>query len=197
MTVAKTDEGLVAVAAPWSLTPEQLLAVMPRCPRDKLTLYCEHLSAAMREADITTPLRAAAFLAQLAVESGDLRYWEELADGSAYEGRKDLGNAQRGDGKRYKGRGPLQLTGRYNYRAAGEALGLPLEDWPSLAASVDVGFRVAAWYWTTRKLNAKADVKDFAGVTRAINGAATLGAPSHHTRRVEVYVRALDVLGSP
>ena len=58
----------------------------------------------------------AGFLAQLAHESGQLRYMEEIASGSAYEGRRDLGNTQPGDGVRFKGRGPIQLTGRSNYR---------------------------------------------------------------------------------
>ena len=57
---------------------------------------------------------------QLAHESVSLRYFEEIASGSAYEGRRDLGNIHPGDGVRYKGRGPIQLTGRSNYRVAGE-----------------------------------------------------------------------------
>jgi predicted chitinase len=125
---------------------------------------------AMREADITTQRRASYFLAQVLHESGGLRYFEEIASGAAYEGRRDLGNTRRGDGRRFKGRGPIQLTGRANYRAAGKDLGLPLERNPKLAARHDVGWRVAAWYWRTRGLNALADAGDFVGVTRRING---------------------------
>jgi putative chitinase len=175
------------------LTADLLTRLMPRCPAAEL--YAPLLEAAMVEASITTVTRAAAFLAQLAWESGDLRYMEELADGSAYEGRADLGNSKPGDGRRYKGRGPIQLTGRANYRAAGAALGLDLEADPALAARPEVGFRVAAWYWTSRDLNAVADRPDFRAVTRKINGAATDHAPSHHLRRVEVYYRALELLG--
>ncbi|NBD09631.1 glycoside hydrolase family 19 protein [Corallococcus silvisoli] len=157
-----------AAAAP--LTVDQLCAVMPRLTPSVAASYLGPLLAAMREAEVTTVARVAAFLAQLAHESGELRYWEELATGDAYEGRKDLGNTQPGDGRRYKGRGPIQLTGRANYRAAGAALGLPLEDKPELAALPAHGFRVAGWYWQSRHLNALADVADFVGVTRAING---------------------------
>ncbi len=175
------------------ITPALLLRIMPRCPA--AGLYAPLISEAMVEAEITTVTRAAAFLAQLAWESAELKHFEELADGSAYEGRADLGNTQPGDGKRYKGRGPIQLTGRSNYRAAGAALGLDLEGDPELAAAPRVGFRVAAWYWTSRGLNEVAGRPDFRAVTRKVNGAATDRAPSHHLRRVEIYYRALELLG--
>lgn len=125
---------------------------------------------AMLEAGITTQARASMFLAQVLHESAGLRYFEEIASGSAYEGRRDLGNVHPGDGRRYKGRGPIQLTGRNNYRAAGRDLGLSLEAHPDLAARHDVGWRIAGWYWRTRGLNAYADRGDFRGVTYRING---------------------------
>ena len=155
---------------PEILTLEELRQIMPRLPEAKAREYLPLLVEAMVEAEITTPARMAAFLAQLGHESLDLRYMEELADGSAYEGRRDLGNTQPGDGKRYKGRGPIQLTGRANYRAAGKALGLPLEEQPELAAMPEHGFRIAAWYWTMRKLNPLADQGNFLAITVAING---------------------------
>jgi putative chitinase len=173
LAVAAAVAGTAAVLV-WRprrlLTPEQLLAVMPRLNAARAAELLPLLVAAMREADITTPRRMAAWLAQLAHESGELRYWEELASGEAYEGRRDLGNTQPGDGRRYKGRGPIQLTGRANYRAAGNALGLPLEERPELAAGPAVGFRVAAWFWRTRELNELADAGNFEAVTRRING---------------------------
>jgi predicted chitinase len=149
---------------------EELRAVMPRLTLARAVELLGPLNAAMAEAGITTPRRAAAFLAQLAHESGELRYMEELASGDAYEGRKDLGNTRPGDGRRYKGRGPIQVTGRANYTAAGEALGLPLVESPELAARPEVGFRVAAWFWRTRELNELADAGNFDAITRRING---------------------------
>lgn len=125
---------------------------------------------AMRAARITTQARASMFLAQVLHESGRLRYFEEIADGSAYEGRLDLGNTRPGDGRRYKGRGPIQLTGRANYRAAGAALRLPLEAKPELASQHSIGWQIAAWYWDTRGLNALADRGQFTEITRRING---------------------------
>lgn len=178
------------------LTISTLMAVMPHCPLGRVRSFIGPLDAAMTEANISTPLRQAAFLAQLAHESGDLRFWEELADGSAYEGRaKTLGNTQPGDGPRFKGRGPIQLTGRANYRAAGEALGVPLEQQPELAATVDVGFRVAAWFWTSRGLNALADAGDFDGITRRINGGFT--GKADRDARYLIAKRVLGVTPTP
>jgi predicted chitinase len=152
------------------LTSKLLLEIMPHCPQGRSATYAAHLDKAMAEAKITGTFRASAFLAQLAHESGELRWWVEQSDGRVYEGRADLGNSQPGDGPRYKGRGPIQLTGRANYRAAGKAVGVDLEGHPEYACSPDVGFRVAAWYWTTHGLNELADAGDITAITRKING---------------------------
>jgi predicted chitinase len=152
------------------VTLEQLRAIMPNLPLSKAQQYLPYLNQAMAEAQINTPPRKAAFLAQLAHESVQLQFMEEIASGAEYEGRKDLGNIYPGDGVRYKGRGPIQLTGRYNYRNAGAALGLDLENNPTRAADPDIAFRIAGWYWTTHNLNAKADAGNFDGITLAING---------------------------
>lgn len=152
------------------VTQSELMRIMPGLSASKAAEYLPHLNAAMKEANITTPQRQAAFLAQLSHESGGLKYMEEIASGAAYEGRSDLGNTQPGDGTRYKGRGPIQLTGRANYRAAGQALGLPLESNPELATRPDVAFRIATWYWDSRNLNQYADRGDFSSITYKING---------------------------
>jgi predicted chitinase/N-acetyl-anhydromuramyl-L-alanine amidase AmpD len=152
------------------VTLSQLRRVMPSLSSSKAQAYLPHLNRAMAEAGINTKQRKAMFLAQLAHESVQLRYFEEIASGAAYEGRRDLGNVRPGDGRRFKGRGPIQLTGRANYRAAGKALGLPLESNPKMASRPSVGFRVAAWFWKSRGLNSLADRGDFIGVTRRING---------------------------
>lgn len=122
---------------------------------------------------LASGLRLSHFLAQLAHESGDFRYMEEIASGAAYEGRKDLGNVRPGDGKRYKGRGPIQLTGRANYAAFGEALGLDLINHPEMAAQPEIGILIACHYWHTRKLNVPADADDVKTITRKINGGLT------------------------
>jgi predicted chitinase len=124
----------------------------------------------MQEFQITSYLREAAFLAQLAHESGELRYMEEIASGAAYEGRKDLGNTQPGDGKRYKGRGPIQLTGRANYQKYGDLLDLDLINNPTMAATPQVGFRIAGQFWQLNGLNPLADQQNFKEITKRING---------------------------
>lgn len=124
----------------------------------------------MRAADIWTPLRLGHFLAQLGHESGGFKWMEELASGSAYEGRLDLGNIHAGDGRRFKGRGVLQLTGRANYRSYSQRLGVDFESHPEIVAMPSIGLLVACTYWTERGLNALADRDDLEGITRKVNG---------------------------
>merc|ERR1711871_544141 len=90
------------------------------------------------------------FMAQCAHECAHFNTMEEYASGAAYEGRRDLGNTQPGDGRRYKGRGYIQLTGRANYRTFGRALGLDLEGNPNLALQPAVAAKVALKYWKDR-----------------------------------------------
>lgn len=126
-------------------------------------------------------LRLAHFMGQCAHESGGFRYMEEIASGQAYEGRADLGNTQTGDGRRYKGRGPIQLTGRANYRAFGREVGIDFEAHPEIVAFPSIGLMAAVRYWNIRGLNAKADADDLLGITRAING-GTNGLDDRKTR---------------
>jgi predicted chitinase len=128
-------------------------------------------ASAMLEFSITSQARAEMFLAQVLHESAGLQFFEEIASGDAYEGRcADLGNCRHGDGRRYKGRGPIQLTGRANYRWAGHLLGLALEEHPELAAQHTIGWRIAGLYWKSRGLNELADRGDFLAITKRING---------------------------
>lgn len=173
------------------ITDQQLNQIMPHLSAANRNLYLPHLDSAMEEFDINNELRAAAFLGQLAHESGELRYMEEIASGSAYEGRHDLGNTQLGDGKRFKGRGPIQLTGRANYAKYGKLLGVDLISNPKLAATPEVAFRIAAQYWKLNKLNELADQRKYKEITKRINGGYN-GLDD----RIKYYDRALRVLPS-
>lgn len=169
------------------LTKRKLIEIMPHNPDPDR--WIEILDNVIFDTNAVTIPRAAALLAQLGHESGDCRWLEELGDGAAYEKRKDLGNTERGDGMRYKGRGIIQLTGRVNYRTAGSALGIDLEKFPQLAKEPATAGRVASWYWNTHGCAALADRFDFDGVTRAINGGLN-GIQDRRNR----FLRALYVL---
>ncbi len=171
------------------LTIDQLNACMPYAG-ERAPIFLECLNHAMLEFGIDTLARQACFLAQVAHESGSLKYTLEIADGSAYEGRKDLGNTQVGDGKRFKGRGLIQLTGRANYTACGEALGRDLIADPSYLETPMGASRSAAWFWKDRGLNDLADQGAFGSITKKINGGFN-GLDD----RIRHYVKARKALG--
>ncbi|MBK7992882.1 MAG: LysM peptidoglycan-binding domain-containing protein [Blastocatellia bacterium] len=192
--LATTPTAVEAIAAKPNapvngLTVQQLRAIVPNLPLAKAQEYLPHLNAALAEFKINTPARQAAFVAQLAHESVGLTAFEEFASGRAYEGRPDLGNTQPGDGVRFKGRGPIQLTGRANYREVGKALGIDLENNPKLASTPEVGFRVAGQFWERNGLNELADAQKFDSITKRVNGGFNGKAD-----RDRYYARAKDVL---
>lgn len=122
---------------------------------------------------VTTRLRICHFLAQAAHETDKFRTLEEYGSAAyfaRYEGRRDLGNTQPGDGARFHGRGVFQLTGRSNYRRYGAVLGLDLEANPELAKDPAISLAIAFAYWRERGINAAADADDVVRVTKAING---------------------------
>lgn len=171
------------------LTREQFITIMPDV-RNRVDRFLDPLNAALAEFQINTPARVTAFLAQVAHESGQFRYMRELASGMAYEGREDLGNTEQGDGVRFKGRGPIQITGRKNYTLCSHALygDDKLLVWPETLEEPTDGCRSAAWFWRVGAglnlgqraiaygvpigcdLNDLADAGDFKGITLAING---------------------------
>jgi putative chitinase len=151
------------------ITLTQLQTVMPFA-HAAAAKFLDPLNAAMDEFDINTPERVAAFLAQLAHESGQFRYVEELATGQAYEFRADLGNTQPGDGRRFKGRGLIQITGRSNYVACMLALDIDCVTNPELLCEPVNACRSAAWFWKSHGLNELADAGNFERITRRING---------------------------
>ena len=128
--------------------------------------------------EISNCLRLAHFLGQIGHESDNFNTTEEYASGSAYNGRKDLGNTQTGDGERYKGRGLIQLTGRNNYEKYtkyiqsqfGETVDF-IKTPDIIASNINYAVDVAGWYWSVaRNINILADKDDIIAVTKAING---------------------------
>ena len=155
------------------MTPQALVACTG-ARIDRAQTFAPLLDAAMAEFGIDTPDRQAAFLAQVGHESGGLHWLVELWGPTEaqrhYEGRIDLGNVRPGDGIKFLGRGLIQVTGRANYRSAGQALGIDAEARPEALALPEYASRSAAWFWESRDLNALADAGDFERLTRRING---------------------------
>ncbi|MCF5701341.1 MULTISPECIES: glycoside hydrolase family 19 protein [Pseudomonas] len=175
-----------------SITQQQLLQILPNA-RPVAGVFVPVLNTAMQRYQIVGRKRVAAFIAQLGHESGQLRYvreiWGPTPGQAKYEGRADLGNTQPGDGSKYRGRGLIQITGRANYAACGEALGLDLIIQPELLELPRYAAMSAAWFWKQNGLNDLADRDQFNTITRRINGGLN-GLQD----RLEIWSRARAVL---
>ncbi len=179
----------IAEARAHAVTLTTLLAMVPAGDADHMAEWLPQLNASMWEAGCNSDARKAAYVAQLAHETDHFRTLEEYASGKAYEGRKDLGNTERGDGTRFKGRGAIQTTGRANYTSASEALGPDFVENPELLQDPRWAFAAAAHFWNTHDLNRYSDRGDIRGQTRVING-GTNGLRD----REDKYSRATSVL---
>jgi putative chitinase len=172
-----------------TLTSSQLKSIYPFASTQKITLYLPFLKQYAIAYEVTTTLRMSAFLAQIGHESGQLQYCEEIADGSAYEGRQDLGNLFKGDGRRFKGRGLIQITGRANYTDISDDLKVDFVRHPERLCEPEYAVKSAFWFWNRRKLNLIADQKDFKRITKLVNGGY-----NGYNERFALYEKALNVL---
>ena len=174
------------------ITVQQLLLILPNAGQ-VAGVFVPVLNTAMNRYQIVGPKRVAAFIAQIGHESGQLKYvkeiWGPTVAQSRYEGRADLGNTEPGDGSKYRGRGLIQITGRANYKACGDALGLDLINQPELLEKPQHACMSAAWFWATKGLSTLADEGKFETITRRINGGL-----NGMTDRQMLYARALKVL---
>ena len=184
------------------------LAICTGATAPQANLFLPDLTAAMEAYGIDTPLRKAAFLAQIGHESGGLRWLHELWGPTPaqrrYEGRKDLGNTQTGDGKKYRGHGLIQVTGRFNHARARDRLrerwGDDVPDFevrPDLLAQPQWAAYSAADFWESAGCNKYADASDFDGVSDVINRGrktAPVGDANGYPARVALYKKALEVL---
>lgn len=178
------------------LSAQVLREIMSKLPEVGAEVHAAALSRWMRAYEISTVTRAACFLAQCAWESDRGGSLVE-ADGTAYEGRRSLGNTEPGDGHLFRGRGWIHLTGRANYKWATVAIqgAKDMELDPEAAAEPELAARVACAYWDRHSLSELADALDYREITRQINGMSSDGPPSYHLRRQEIMHRALAVLG--
>lgn len=160
---------------------KQLRSIVIYGNRTVLESFVNPLNQAMAEFGINTPLRQAAFIAQVAHESGSFRYMEEIASGAAYDKRRDLGNLEEEAiaiakknkttaGRWFKGHGCIQITGYYNHKECGLALGIDLVKSPRQICLPVNACRSAAWFWDSHRLNQLADRQEFKKITKIING---------------------------
>jgi putative chitinase len=181
----------------------QTLALCCDCTMPRAENWAPALNEAMAACEINTGPRVAAFLAQIAHESGRLQYvrelWGPTRAQEGYEGRTDLGNTQPGDGFRFRGRGLVQVTGRANYASARDSLRRRLGDdagvpdfvaEPQLLEAPHWAALSAADYWQRRGLNELADQQEFERITRRINGGL-----NGYSDRLELWAGARAALG--
>ncbi len=178
------------------ITSQQLLQILPNAGK-QAGVFASALTLAMEKYQINTRLRMAPFIAQVDHESAQFRYVRELG-GDQYLSKYDtgplaarLGNTPQadGDGQLYRGRGLIQITGRANYAACSEALGVDLISQPELLETPQYACLSAAWFWATKGLNTLADAGEFDKITRRINGGQNGAAD-----RKALYAVALKVL---
>ena len=149
-------QGSPAAPAPGAelVTMAQATAVFTRSPSAS---QLADLNSCLRRFAINTPARIRHFLAQVGHESGGLRWMLELASGDAYEGRQDLGNTRTGDGRRFKGAGAIQLTGRYNYQRFADYIKDPDVMDGAAYVSIRYPFTSAGFWWHLNAINAFVD----------------------------------------
>jgi putative chitinase len=172
-TIAAAPQPAPVRLSPLSVTAERLRRLVPSGKPDIIAGVAAGFDGLAASGGVTTRLRLCHLLAQAAHETDRFRTLEEYGGAAyfaRYEGRRDLGNVQAGDGARYHGRGIFQLTGRANYRRFGLAVGVDLEREPQRAKEPEISLRVALAYWRERGCNAAADSDDVAAVTKLING---------------------------
>lgn len=176
----------------------QLKLMCNKLSDDKIKSLITPLNQTFELFDINTPLRQAHFLAQVLHETSSFIYSEEIASGSSYEGRKDLGNINPGDGKLFKGRGWLQLTGRANYLKCEEFLRSHLNDNTiDITSTVSSASQVATnpfysamtsgyfWKFIKPKLNTSADKDDIFWVSVYVNGWGKQTNPYYPSKPLE------------
>ena len=169
------------------LTAQHFTAVDKRFA--SVETFIPYLNKYLEVYGINTWQRLSAFLAQIAWESDWFRTTKEYATGAAYEGRKDLGNINKGDGVKFKGRGLIQLTGRSNYRDfTNWYCSTDFETYPEFIEKPELAVLASIFYWDKHNLNQYADKLQFDEITRIINGGT-----NHAAERKETWLKTLEI----
>lgn len=170
------------------ITMQQATAIFGRSPLEKQFL---DLNVCLNRFEINTNVRLRHFLAQIAHESGGLRWLQELATGDDYEWRKDLGNVKPGDGRKYKGAGVIQLTGRANYQAFADYMNDQKIMQGSEFVAAEYPFTSAGFWWRNNGMNALADSgANVEAVTLKVNGGR-----NGLSDRIAYYQKSTQVIG--
>ncbi len=153
-------------------TVDKVASILTNTPRANIKKHLPRLLNGFAEQGIDDPDMALYMIATIGVESSGFVPINEFASGEAYEFRSDLGNTEKGDGPRFKGRGFIQLTGRANYRSYGEALGVDLENNPDLANDPDIAARIMARYLKNNedRLRKGFQNNDLVALRKVVNG---------------------------
>ena len=200
MTITRGKKKMITI------TEANLKEIFPTVSKEKCSLYTKAFNEVLPKYSIDSVRRVSAFLGQIAVESGELRYDRELPSkynklnpkdpkeptGALYENRKNLGNNLAGDGPKFIGRGILQLTGRANYDNMSKKLGIDLLANPELACDTVISVKIACEYFKERGLLDLADKWNLDKITEKVNGKAKL----HLDLRVKYSEKALKVLSA-
>jgi len=201
------------------ITKEQLEQLIPGNPY--IDHWYDALSKLLPDYEINTPNRIAAFIAQCAHESANFtalhenlnyraetlsKVWPsrfpagiaeqyahkpEAIANRAYSSRMGNGDEASGDGWRYCGRGLIQLTGKDNYTAFADSIGITPEEVSDYVQTFEGAAQSACWFWESNNLNQYADSGDIETMTKRING-GTLGLED----RKKHYEHAKHILGA-
>lgn len=192
-------------------TEAQLVQIYPSLAKNprRLQLHYRPLYVAMSDGGITSPIQMAAYLAQIGHETSELKYMSEIWGPTEQQKKYErppgaplvtsgpiplwqkLGNTEPGDGFRYRGAGPIQLTGRANFREAGKAIGVDIENNPNLAFAAPIGHKLGVYFWNSRGLNLLAIKGDFDAITKKINGG--FNGKEDRDRRYALACQVLEV----
>jgi len=181
------------------ITLDQLNRIFPSAAKaGRNVKFLDGINKTISDQNMSTVNRVAGYLSQIGVESEELLYTRELGN-SAYFNKYDiqfskkkaeeLGNTSPGDGAKYKGRGLIQVTGKFNYAACGKALGIDLVNHPEILEQPLYASQSAGWYWGSRNINAAADEDNIVKITKLVNG-----GKMHLDRRNSYYEKAKQVL---
>ena len=180
------------------LTNDLLKKIFPSTRADLRNRFVAPFNLFLPQYKITSKLQVAAFLATGGIETDYLRTTVEYASGKAYEGRKDLGNINSGDGIKFKGHGFFQTTGRFNHKKVTEAtfakLRIDFEEEPIRLAEIEIAVESACIFWRDNSLSKWADKPDFFGVSGKVNRGDATKKALHYDKRLALYEKCMGIL---